>query len=855
MRGTKYRKVDLHIHTPASKCHNEKKCTARQIVEAAIAQGLEVIAVTDHNTVEWVDKVRQAAKGTPLHVFPGVEITATGGHILAIFDENCPVQRLDDLFPKIDILSENRGKVDAMGADVEKVIKEITALGGIAIGAHANSNNGILKNPQGQHKLKLCRMPELLALEFTREADVRKFTTGAVSPYPAKACVQNSDAHDISAIGRRFTLLKMDLISLNGIRQALLDYEAKVRFEWDDIVARSPRIVSLKTTQGFFDSVVFDFHPGLNCLVGGTGTGKSAAIELLRYAFDDLPRFDSMRQDTLEKALALVGEGGTVSVTCIDDAGHELLIQRTVTPAHDEQPICTDSDGDTAGIQVRPTFFSQGEMAQVARSHLAQMGLIDRYLDLAADNSREQDIVGRLEKNSHNILQCEEKVAQLEAAVTDRDSGKTATTTLIKTLERAVAEPVLKEFPQWEREERFIAERLNALADVPDLVRRSLESIDLDDLFRLKLPSNTPNATILEPLLHLPTDLRERLSKSATQVLGDVQELIEVTKKIEKEWRKAFSKREKTYKSAVSKLKDKTVAAMQKRLRAAKKKLETLEGAENEAQKRREQLRELWSERHSLVTDLSECRKVRHQKRLQLAQSWQTTLNNRIRIDLKHLGDRKEYQAKLKDMLTGSWSQEQDQRLAVEKFEPNALCQAIRANDVETIRAAGIGGEAAKKIVDWLRPKARDLFDLETVPLPDYPDIKFEVEPGRFKSLNTLAAGTKGIVIILLAMVEGDAPLVIDQPEDSLDTLFIYEDIVKKLRQEKDSRQFIFATHNPNLLVSADADLSFVLGATADRGTIESHGGIDRSETNRLLLVHLEGGQEAFRIRAMKYGE
>lgn len=166
---------------------------------------------------------------------------------------------------------------------------------------------------------------------------------------------------------------------------------------------------------------------------------------------------------------------------------------------------------------------------------------------------------------------------------------------------------------------------------------------------------------------------------------------------------------------------------------------------------------------------------------------------------------------------------------------------------------AGVPQDPARKILEFLSQKPEDLLALETVPLPDLPEISFEVEPGVFKPLNALSVGGKGTVVMLLAMVEGTAPLVIDQPEDSLDTLFIYEQIVKKVRQQKESRQFIFATHNPNVLVSADADLSFVLEATADKGAIRSHGGIDREDTNDLLILHLEGGVPAFKVRGMKY--
>ena len=113
--------------------------------------------------------------------------------------------------------------------------------------------------------------------------------------------------------------------------------------------------------------------------------------------------------------------------------------------------------------------------------------------------------------------------------------------------------------------------------------------------------------------------------------------------------------------------------------------------------------------------------------------------------------------------------------------------------------------------------------------------------------------GGKGTVIISLALIEGQSPLIIDQPEEPLDTLAIHEQIVGTLRRQKDTRQFIFTTHNANVAVGGDAELSHVLQASADRGSIKSSGGVDREETNRLLLHHLEGGGVAFDLRARKY--
>jgi ABC-type cobalamin/Fe3+-siderophores transport system ATPase subunit len=145
------------------------------------------------------------------------------------------------------------------------------------------------------------------------------------------------------------------------------------------------------------------------------------------------------------------------------------------------------------------------------------------------------------------------------------------------------------------------------------------------------------------------------------------------------------------------------------------------------------------------------------------------------------------------------------------------------------------------------------IFELDGVPLQDRPDISYAVAPDRWKPLPELSTGQKGTVIISLALVDGTGPLVVDHPEEPLDTKSVYSHVVNALRDTKERRQFIFTTHNPNIAVGADADLSHILGATADKGTIESRGSTDHKETNKRLLLHLEGGPEALQRRIQKY--
>ena len=83
-KGNQWYKCDLHLHTPASLCFKDKSVTPEQWVNRAIEQGLNCVAVTDHNTGEWIDKIKEAAKNTNLTVFPGVEITCNKAKIFLL---------------------------------------------------------------------------------------------------------------------------------------------------------------------------------------------------------------------------------------------------------------------------------------------------------------------------------------------------------------------------------------------------------------------------------------------------------------------------------------------------------------------------------------------------------------------------------------------------------------------------------------------------------------------------------------------------------------------------------------------------------------------------------------------------
>jgi ABC-type enterochelin transport system ATPase subunit len=101
---------------------------------------------------------------------------------------------------------------------------------------------------------------------------------------------------------------------------------------------------------------------------------------------------------------------------------------------------------------------------------------------------------------------------------------------------------------------------------------------------------------------------------------------------------------------------------------------------------------------------------------------------------------------------------------------------------------------------------------------------------------------------------ESTAPLIVDQPEDNLDSEFIYKTLVPVIRAAKERRQVIVVTHNANIAVLGDAELIVALKATNDKGSIVARGSIDHKPTCDLACDILEGSREAFDRRAAVYG-
>lgn len=116
------------------------------------------------------------------------------------------------------------------------------------------------------------------------------------------------------------------------------------------------------------------------------------------------------------------------------------------------------------------------------------------------------------------------------------------------------------------------------------------------------------------------------------------------------------------------------------------------------------------------------------------------------------------------------------------------------------------------------------------------------------RELKSCSFGQRCTAVIVALLNFGNKPLIIDEPEAHLDSKLIAEYLVDLVKQRKQERQIIFATHNANFVVNGDAELVLHLEVGENNETTITPVSIENIAHRKKLLL-LEGGEEAFRKR------
>lgn len=230
-------RADLHIHTLLSPCA-EVEMIPSLIVAAAIRSGLDMIAITDHNSCENTGAVIEAAGDTGLRVFPGMELQSVEGvHLLCLFDstdqalamqetvyESLPSIRGYERFARRQMVVNARGEFIRYcerpiglptSMDIGAAVERADSLGGMVVPSHIDRLETGICGVMGM-------MPDETRFDAV-EVSPNLTAHQARSRYPSIGRLPvfaSSDAHWLGAIGTCSTRLYLERRSIGEIRQA-----------------------------------------------------------------------------------------------------------------------------------------------------------------------------------------------------------------------------------------------------------------------------------------------------------------------------------------------------------------------------------------------------------------------------------------------------------------------------------------------------------------------------------------------------------------------------------------------------------------------------------------------------------
>jgi hypothetical protein len=265
--------------------------------------------------------------------------------------------------------------------------------------------------------------------------------------------------------------------------------------------------------------------------------------------------------------------------------------------------------------------------------------------------------------------------------------------------------------------------------------------------------------------------------------------------------------------------------------------------------------------RRALLTEWEDLKAEDFRLLARAAKKVSQQLRERVEVQVTAAGDREPLFRILREEIGGRLSEAIETLASADEFSVPKFVESCREGSAAVQKNYSITPAQA----DRLAKAPQDvLMRIEELELGPTTAIRLNTapsgQPPLWQALDDLSTGQKATAVLLLLLLESEAPLIVDQPEDDLDNRFITEGVVPRMRQEKRRGMFIFSTQKAKIPLLGDGVLFLGIRAAgvAEGGHAqvapEHVGSIDSRSVRELVEEILEGGKEAFEMRRLKYG-
>jgi len=918
-RGSEWRKWDLHVHSPASHGFSG---TWDQFEEQLKNADCEVIGINDYFSVDGYKRIKERIEAGDLNIgnkkiLPVVEFrmrdvlknrhTGRSGininfHI--IFDNSIPVLKVETFIKSLEIegaqiadrytdakfLRETakvyfkKDVIDKLESNPdfqEKFIvllpyDEYSGIGDIDPGTDDWIKKGFIKK---SHVLGSSNKKQIDFFLWQSPLDKHgkeKFTQEQFAEWfiVKKPCIKGSDSHEHTyPIGKlkdadsnpteKYCWIKADT-SFEGLKQIIYEPEERVYIGDDDprkfnyTVVDTFRIID---SNDFFykDSPHVFLNPGLNCIIGSRGAGKSVLLDAISFSLGDKRVvekernnyigyfFEKNKADIVESSVknSYAGEVKKISPISAVESGfvfdyyHQKRIGYLADPVNEE------------------------ELSQFLFEKIFKMEMGTSVLFAELDEQCGQ-YISELAINREKVNACEEEISKEEEINKKIKEESQRVEFLSKPFIKGLLEERNKVIKIQEKFKN-IKERIENVEENPLVMKDDL----LDTAFfkDMYLSNIDPEGTVLprgwKPLEFEVSALMSSSTQNKKKLMEAIVKLIEKVIKIEIDFK--FSINLEKIHADIQKESQKydiTITTEELgKLDLLQKEIVKLEGQIKAIHNKKEQKKTLLEERKKLITNYDKYL-VSAKDSLELSfkkflEGNGAILNQTVDIDI---GTKISLNAYLETI-------EKKAKHDSERRFPNrrALLEIFARLGCEKI----ISSFRKDKFDDWIGE------DFGHASIFYFKDIKNKEEiamyleellPGltvhllwrpntdrNFKDIKKCSIGERGTALTSIILVTGNEPLIIDQLEDDLDHFYLYKTLVPIIKKVKRKRQLIFATHDANIVVNGDTELILIVSTedgkhgTITPATIEDY-------TNRQKLMDiLEGSKDAFQARGKRY--
>ena len=662
-----------------------------------------------------------------------------------------------------------------------------------------------------------------------------------------KPCIHGCDAHKEEDIfepdQKRYCWIKADL-TFNGLKQILYEPEERVRIQEMRPEEKKPYHLIDQITlneQGFWNKTIC-LNQNLNTIIGGRSTGKSTLLAAIAKKIDASIKLKNSKQEDFVNRYV-----SSVTINWADN-----------------------SNAEKRDIE----YYPQGYLYEIANSKVETDKLISKIISDSDKGFMLSDYSTRCEELkkqlSHDLLDLFQNKIHLEKEVKKciETGNKNGVVAEIKRLTDQIEELTKNsgmseaEQVEFRKMESQIADKKKVIEDCDKDVElfakmeittpfkntypeeRGFSKLSSVNLNNTELPREYKNLLIRTETewTAIVKRFREKTEETRTQAIATIQEI---------EARPIYQKGITFVKS------NKVLAELRTQLETEQKKKASIEGFEKEiAELRKTQADlkksvinnhlEFYNEIEKLVNDLTvrfEGVSINVSKRTKKTDIYgfvETRFNRRggeRQTFIEHICNDYETKTKevCKDFIEGALSDVID-------LKSNYAIDQVTSEFFQS---------------NWFEPTFK---------------INYQND-----SFSEMSEGKKAFVILklLLDFSKKECPILLDQPEDSLDNRAIYNELVEYIKIKKKQRQIIIVTHNPNLVVGADSENVIVANQhgnnSVNRDGIKFqylNGSLEtsqkRDKDNHIILESrgirehvcdiLEGGDDAFRKREAKYG-